>query len=80
MKTDIEIDPGQREQIAGGLSRDLVTERIRALGLPAPGTCKRFGELSAIKEEEGVPKAQDISRRAISSRSACKSTRRPRGC
>jgi starvation-inducible DNA-binding protein len=38
------------------LAVDLVAERIRALGLPAPGTYKRFGELSAIKEEDGVPK------------------------
>ena len=104
MKIDIGIDAGQREQIAGGLSRvladtytlylqthnfhwnvtgpmfqtlhvmfetqynelalavDLVAERIRALGLPAPGTYKKFGQLSAIQEEEGVPRAQDMIR------------------
>ena len=44
------------------LAVDLVAERIRALGLPAPGTYKKFNELSAIKEEEGVPKAQDMIR------------------
>ena len=42
------------------LAVDLVAERIRALGLPAPGTYKQFSALSAIKEEDGVPKAQDM--------------------
>ena len=33
-----------------------------SLGLPAPGTYKRFSELSAIKEDDGVPKAHDMIR------------------
>ena len=44
------------------LAVDLVAERIRALGLPAPGTYKKFAKLSAIKEDDGVPKAQDMIR------------------
>jgi len=44
------------------LAVDLVAERIRALGVPAPGTYRQFIELSAIKEEDGVPKAQDMIR------------------
>src|SRR5687768_10202908 len=44
------------------LAVDLVAERIRALGLPAPGTYKQFSELSTIKEDDGVPKAQDMIR------------------
>ena len=44
------------------LAVDLIAERIRALGFPAPGTYKQFSELSAIKEEDGVPKAQDMIR------------------
>ena len=44
------------------LAVDLVAERIRALGFPAPGTYKQFIELSAITEESGVPKAQDMIR------------------
>ena len=44
------------------LAVDLVAERIRALGFPAPATYKKFTELSAIKEEDGVPKAQDMIR------------------
>jgi starvation-inducible DNA-binding protein len=44
------------------LAVDLVAERIRALGLPAPGTYKQFAQLSSIKEEDGIPKAQDMIR------------------
>ena len=47
------------------LAVDLVAERIRALGFPAPGTYRQFGELAAIKEEDGVPKAQDMIRRLV---------------
>ena len=44
------------------LAVDLLAERIRALGLPAPGTFKTFAKLSAIKEDDGVPKAEDMIR------------------
>lgn len=44
------------------LAVDLVAERIRALGLAAPGTYRQFSQLSAIKEEEGIPKAQEMIR------------------
>jgi starvation-inducible DNA-binding protein len=36
---------------------DLVAERIRSLGFPAPGTYREFGELTSIEETEGVPEA-----------------------
>ena len=39
---------------------DIIAERIRALGLPAPGTYKQFVKLTAIKEVEGVPKAEEM--------------------
>jgi len=42
------------------LAVDLIAERIRALGLPAPGTYKEFSALSSIKEDDGVPKAHDM--------------------
>ena len=42
------------------LAVDLIAERIRALGLPAPGTYREFLALSSIKEEDGVPKAQEM--------------------
>lgn len=41
---------------------DLIAERIRSLGLPAPGTYKQFIELSSIAETDGVPKAHDMIR------------------
>jgi len=47
------------------LAVDLVAERIRALGFPAPATYKQFGALSAIKEEEGVPKAQEMIKKLV---------------
>lgn len=39
---------------------DLIAERIRALGLPAPGSYAQFSELAHIEEETGVPLAQDM--------------------
>jgi starvation-inducible DNA-binding protein len=48
------------------LAVDLVAERIRALGFPAPGTYRQFEELSSIKEEDGVPKAQEMIRLLVS--------------
>ena len=39
---------------------DLIAERIRALGFPAPGSYREFSELSSIKDAEGVPKAKDM--------------------
>jgi starvation-inducible DNA-binding protein len=44
------------------LAVDFVAERIRALGCTAPGTYKQFVQLSAIKEEDGVVRAQDMIR------------------
>jgi starvation-inducible DNA-binding protein len=44
------------------LAVDLVAERIRALGFTAPGTYKQFAKLSAIKEEDEVPNAQNMIR------------------
>ena len=39
---------------------DLIAERIRALGHPAPGTYTDYQRLSAIKETVGVPNAKDM--------------------
>ncbi|MDK1685181.1 Dps family protein [Acinetobacter terrestris] len=39
---------------------DIIAERIRALGFPAPGTYKQFVKLTAIKEVEGIPKADEM--------------------
>ena len=39
---------------------DEIAERIRALGLPAPGTIKQFVALAIIKETQGVPQANEM--------------------
>lgn len=44
------------------LATDLIAERIRALGFPAPGTYGEFARLTAIQDTEGVPKAVDMIR------------------
>jgi starvation-inducible DNA-binding protein len=42
------------------LAVDLIAERIRTLGVAAPGTYKAFAGLSNIKEVEGVPSAAEM--------------------
>ncbi len=44
------------------LAVDLIAERIRALGEPAPGSYSAFAKLSTIKEADGVPKADEMVR------------------
>jgi starvation-inducible DNA-binding protein len=41
-------------------SVDLIAERIRSLGFPAPHTGSSFARLSSIKESDGVPQALDM--------------------
>ena len=42
------------------LAVDLIAERIRALGVVAPGTYSEFVELSSIKEERVIPQAEKM--------------------
>ena len=42
------------------LAVDLIAERIRSLGLPAPGTYSEFARLSSIRETSGIPKAEEM--------------------
>lgn len=42
------------------LAVDLIAERIRALGFPAPGTYKQFSRLTSLSEEDGVPSAEEM--------------------
>lgn len=42
------------------LAVDLIAERIRALGHPAPGTYGEYAKLSSIMETAGVPKAEKM--------------------
>lgn len=55
---------------------DMIAERIRSLGHPAPGSYKRYVELSTIKEEEGVPGAQDMIRQLVAGQEAVARTAR----
>jgi starvation-inducible DNA-binding protein len=55
---------------------DLIAERIRALGHPAPGTYKEFVKLASIKEVETVPKATDMIRLLVDAQEATARTAR----
>ncbi|WP_110968961.1 Dps family protein [Pseudomonas huaxiensis] len=55
---------------------DMIAERIRALGHPAPGTYKEFIKLASIKEVEGVPKANDMIRHLVAAQEATARTAR----
>jgi starvation-inducible DNA-binding protein len=41
---------------------DVIAERIRALGRPAPASYKAFGELTSVEEAEQIPEALDMVR------------------
>ena len=47
------------------LAIDVIAERIRALGYPAPGSYKEFAALTSITESEGVPKATEMIRQLV---------------
>src|SRR5919199_1920328 len=58
------------------LAVDLIAERIRALGFPAPGTYREFAKLSSIKESTGVPKADDMILELVAGQEAVVKTAR----
>lgn len=58
------------------LAVDLIAERIRALGFPAPATYAEFATLSSISETPGVPKAEDMIRLLIEGQEAVVRTAR----
>jgi len=51
---------GQYTELA--LAVDLIAERIRALGEPAPGSYSAYAKLAIIKEAEGNPAATEMVR------------------
>ena len=55
---------------------DIIAERIRALGFPAPGTYKEFVKLATIQEVEGVPKSDDMVRHLVAAQEATARTAR----
>ncbi len=65
---------GQYTELA--LAVDLIAERIRALGYPAPASYKEFEELSTVRIEKGVPKATDMIRQLVAAQEAVVATAR----
>lgn len=55
---------------------DVIAERIRALGFPAPGTYRQFAQLATIAEVEGVPKANDMVAHLVAAHEAVARTAR----
>jgi starvation-inducible DNA-binding protein len=47
------------------LAVDLVAERIRALGYPAPGSYKAYAALTEVEEENGLPGAEEMIRQLV---------------
>ncbi len=44
---------------------DVIAERIRSLGMYAPGSYKEFSELTSIKESASVPKAEEMVKQLV---------------
>lgn len=47
------------------LAVDLIAERIRALGFPAPGSYAQFAALTSIPDSAGVPKAREMIQQLV---------------
>jgi starvation-inducible DNA-binding protein len=58
------------------LAVDLIAERIRALGAPAPGSYREFAELSSIPEDTDHPDATEMIRRLVKGQEAVVRTAR----
>ena len=55
---------------------DLIAERIRALGVFAPGSFAEFSELTNITEESGAPTAEEMISQLVSDQEAIVRTAR----
>ena len=55
---------------------DEIAERIRALGVNAPGSYKAYAELSEIPEETGYPDAREMLRQLVQAQEAVARTAR----
>ena len=55
---------------------DLIAERIRSLGYPAPGTNSQLGELTTVEEVGGVPEALEMVRILVKGHEAVARTAR----
>jgi starvation-inducible DNA-binding protein len=55
---------------------DMIAERIRALGVAAPGTYREFAKLTVIAESEGKVGAEDMIRQLVAGQEAVTKTAR----
>ena len=55
---------------------DMIAERIRSLGAPAPGSYREFIRLSSIAEEDDCPDAVEMIRRLVAGQEAVARTAR----
>ena len=55
---------------------DMIAERIRSLGFPAPGTFAEYAALTSIKEVSGQPKADDMVAHLVKAQEAVARTAR----
>jgi starvation-inducible DNA-binding protein len=58
------------------LAVDLIAERIRALGFPAPGSYREFGKLASIADSAGSPDAEEMIRQLAEGQEAVVRTAR----
>lgn len=58
------------------LAVDLIAERIRALGVHAPGSYKQYLALTSIPEETGVPSAEKMIEQLVQGQEAVVKTAR----
>ncbi|MGZ8257514.1 MAG: Dps family protein [Gallionella sp.] len=58
------------------LAVDLIAERIRALGFPAPGSYAEFAALTSITDSAGTPKARDMIAQLVAGQEAVVRTAR----
>ena len=54
---------GQYNELA--LAVDMLAERIRSLGAPAPGSYSAYAKLTSVPEADGVPDAMEMLRQLV---------------
>ena len=65
---------GQYTELATAV--DLIAERIRSLGVVAPGTYKEFAKLTSISEPDGVPVGREMVEQLVEGQEAVVRTAR----
>jgi starvation-inducible DNA-binding protein len=55
----------EQQYLELALAVDLIAERIRAVGEPAPASFSDYARLSSIAEETGVPAAEEMVRQLV---------------